>query len=76
MDESILGQFIMSYRSMNNTMLRRTLSRTLIAPGYILLAYLIDFRMIKLYMLPIMLAKYGRGSISFQSPVTYQFEGL
>ena len=40
---------------------------------YISLAYLIYFRMIKFYLLP-MLAKYGRGSISLQSPVTYQVE--
>ena len=46
---------------------------TLMVPGHISLAYLIDFRMIKLYLLP-MLAKYGRDSISLQSPVTYQFE--
>ena len=39
------------------------------ALGYISLAYLIDFRMIKLYLLPMyMLEKYGRGSISLQSP--------
>ena len=38
--------------------------------GYFSLAYLIDFRMIKLYLLPV---KYGRGSISLQFPVTYQF---
>ena len=44
------------------------------APGYITLTYLVDFGVIKFYLLPIMLAKYGRGSISLQSPVNYQFE--
>ena len=41
------------------------------APGYISLAYLIDFRMIKLYLLT---GKARIGSISLQSPVTYQLE--
>ena len=41
------------------------------APGYISLAYLIDFRMIKLYLLPILLTMYGSGSNSLLSPVTY-----
>ena len=43
------------------------------APRYISLAYLIYFRMITFYLLP-MLAECGRGSISLQSPVTYQVE--
>ena len=46
--------------------------RTPMAPSYISLAYLIYFRMM-FYLLP-MLAECGRGSISLQSPVTYQVE--
>ena len=46
---------------------------TPMAPRYISLAYLIYFRMIKFYPLP-MLAECGKGSISPHSPVTYQVE--
>ena len=41
------------------------------APHYISLAYLIYFRMIKIYLIPICW-QCGRGSISLQSPVAYQ----
>ena len=44
-----------------------------VVPHYISLAYHIYFRMITFYLLP-MLAECGRGSISLQSPVTYQVE--
>ena len=47
--------------------------RTPMEPRYIPLTFLIYFRMITFYLLP-MLAECGRGSISFQSPVTYQVE--
>ena len=43
------------------------------APHYISLDYLMYFRMIMFYLLP-MLAECGRGSISLQSLVTYQVE--
>ena len=50
-----------------------TVPHTLMVPCYISLAYLIYFRMITFYLLP-MLAECGRGNISLQSPVTYQVE--
>ena len=49
-----------------------TITRTPMGPRYISVAYLIYFR-VMFYLLP-MLAECGRGSISIQSPVTYQVE--
>ena len=50
-----------------------TVPRTSMVPCYISLGYLIYYRMITFYLLP-MLAECGRGNISLQSPVTYQVE--
>ena len=43
-------------------------------PGYISMAFLIDFGMMKLYLLPLCWQNIEEVAFHFNSPVTYQFE--